>query len=967
MMHFTDSAFGRHSHRLRWGAVRVLAGLATSLPMGGAAYAQGLVYVDANDGFVGAQTLFPSAALNDIEAVEDNLWGYRENFGAEGPGGRYIYESGGVSSGVEDSPEIFQTVSGLTPSSSYDLYAVFWSAGGGANWPIRTGLTSGNLTLYDRNGATPGATAGIQAGSAVWTTPPTSGGIPIYTEADRTMYLALAGTVTANGSGEANVYFDDLPNNDANSRSWIDGVAYVPSGAVISLTATIDRGTGALTLSNDTVSAYQLTGMSISSASGALDASSWLSIANNYDGGTIGVDPWEVTAPVGTPGFTGALTEVQSAGAANPASLGSGQSLNLGGVWNDTRFEDVVVQLTLASGVTIALTPDYTGAAHLLGDLNNSGVVDLADYAIFSANLLTDVSGLTQAEAYLRGDMNGDLTINHGDFIAFRNAFPGSLAEALAAVPEPSAALLASLATLMAMAHRRRKAGDESNLENTLPSPQLSTKAHPMTRTVLIAGLVLAAFSLTTASTYALDFSLTASNGIGTSSFNSSLGWSNGQAPSAGNDYFTGDFILRTPADGGSHTFAGNSLTVNNTNDYPNGLLYKGTGNAGVITVDHLILDGGLISHANGTGDIFQLDGSITVASASRIRAKQGVINILSSISGSGDLTILTTDEPTQTTQRFLNLLGSNTYTGNITVNAGGKLGLGGTGSLAFSIGASGVNNSIGGAGIATFGGAFNFDLSGASSTLGDTWQIVNVATQSFGDQFNIPGFTNLGDVWFDGTYSFDEATGALSVAPAPQRLTLRVMSNGQVEIVNGSATETFDMNYYEVRSATGVLNASWAGIDGTATPNSVSWEQAGGSSASLIAETNLFGSEAFSPSDSVAIGQAFAGVEADTDSLQFFYGVTGSEELFAGFVEFVTVAGLPGDYNNDGAVNAADYTVWRDGNSPDSTQAGYNLWAANYGATSISAGSAVAVPEPATGVATVLALGLVALKGRRR
>jgi hypothetical protein len=54
----------------------------------------------------------------------------------------------------------------------------------------------------------------------------------------------------------------------------------------------------------------------------------------------------------------------------------------------------------------------------------------------------------------------------------------------------------------------------------------------------------------------------------------------------------------------------------------------------------------------------------------------------------------------------------------------------------------------------------------------------------------------------------------------------------------------------------------------------------------------------------------------------------------------------LDGDYNSDGVVDAADYTVWRDGGSPDSTQAGYDLWANNYGAT--AGGSALqAVPEP--------------------
>jgi hypothetical protein len=66
--------------------------------------------------------------------------------------------------------------------------------------------------------------------------------------------------------------------------------------------------------------------------------------------------------------------------------------------------------------------------------------------------------------------------------------------------------------------------------------------------------------------------------------------------------------------------------------------------------------------------------------------------------------------------------------------------------------------------------------------------------------------------------------------------------------------------------------------------------------------------------------------------------------------VQYIDDAALPGDYNGDGTVNVADYTVWRNGGSPDDSQAGYNLWRTNFGRTSGS-GSGVgssAIPEPA-------------------
>ncbi len=82
----------------------------------------------------------------------------------------------------------------------------------------------------------------------------------------------------------------------------------------------------------------------------------------------------------------------------------------------------------------------------------------------------------------------------------------------------------------------------------------------------------------------------------------------------------------------------------------------------------------------------------------------------------------------------------------------------------------------------------------------------------------------------------------------------------------------------------------------------------------------------------------------------------------------------LTGDYNNDGKVDAADYTVWRDlqsqtgidlpadgsGNGTVS-QSDYDLWLANYGSPSTSSTSFVQVPEPHTGTLLMLGAGSIA------
>lgn len=81
-------------------------------------------------------------------------------------------------------------------------------------------------------------------------------------------------------------------------------------------------------------------------------------------------------------------------------------------------------------------------------------------------------------------------------------------------------------------------------------------------------------------------------------------------------------------------------------------------------------------------------------------------------------------------------------------------------------------------------------------------------------------------------------------------------------------------------------------------------------------------------------------------------------DAYFDDFSLTVAAASLPGDYNGDGTVDAIDYTVWRDGGSSDSSQAGYDTWAANYGATSPSASQAIPEPTAIALVATLLAVG---------
>lgn len=117
-----------------------------------------------------------------------------------------------------------------------------------------------------------------------------------------------------------------------------------------------------------------------------------------------------------------------------------------------------------------------------------------------------------------------------------------------------------------------------------------------------------------------------------------------------------------------------------------------------------------------------------------------------------------------------LTLAGNSTFTGNTTVNAG-QFTLADNASLKFVPGTSGVNNSITGTGAATLNGAFNIDLSAASTTSGSSWDLITTTgTVTIGSTFTVTGFTaGAGAVgartWTSGSYQYNEATGILSVA----------------------------------------------------------------------------------------------------------------------------------------------------------------------------------------------------------
>jgi Carbohydrate family 9 binding domain-like len=107
----------------------------------------------------------------------------------------------------------------------------------------------------------------------------------------------------------------------------------------------------------------------------------------------------------------------------------------------------------------------------------------------------------------------------------------------------------------------------------------------------------------------------------------------------------------------------------------------------------------------------------------------------------------------------------------------------------------------------------------------------------------------------------------------------------------------------------------------------------------------------------------------------QYMWGTTRNDlwHVSEGFpdVQLLDAPSLPGDYNGNGAVDAADFVVWREnpaahGGDP----AGYNTWRTNFGRTSGAGsglGGGTVSPEPATLALLVLLTTPWLLRRRRR
>ena len=272
---------------------------------------------------------------------------------------------------------------------------------------------------------------------------------------------------TADTSG-ASLTITGFPRNGTNRGSLTAVIIRDLSVPIFdnTLKATVSRETGVVTITNNTGATVNLAGMGLLSTDGVWASSNWTSITTTYDqGGAVSADKWlELSRSVYD------LSEATL----GTGALAQGQTISLGAIWqpyfkeaSDLRFE----YLDATTGESLAGLLEFTGNngnTLAIGDFNGDGELDAQDWPIVRDNYNSSHTGLSVAQSYHQGDMNGDALTNLNDLLLFKSAFDaangvGAFAAMVAAVPEPgSIALLTFGGVLLSFRGLRRRVGKAS-------------------------------------------------------------------------------------------------------------------------------------------------------------------------------------------------------------------------------------------------------------------------------------------------------------------------------------------------------------------------------------------------------------------------------------------------------------------------------------------------------------------------
>lgn len=344
---------------------------------------------------------------------------------------------------------------------------------------------------------------------------------------------------------------------------------------------------------------------------------------------------------------------------------------------------------------------------------------------------------------------------------------------------------------------------------------------------------------------------LTATDPTGTSGFATSGTWQDGNPPTPGNGYFTRTFALRSPADANSYTFAGTALSIDTIGRF----IMKGT-NGQVLTVNNLIINGGLVDYANGADSFVEtLAGNITleggITSYMGALGSSGLSETLfvnSAINGVGSLQLGGANVNSGADVGVVVFSGTNTYTGPTTVASGTLLINGANGNSAITVNPNatlGGSGSIAGTITVQAGGKLapgtsvrgaltnivgTLTANSAASISGVVAMKINRDASPATDKFAAPGITvnsgatlsvinigstNLaaGDTFtlFSTPISGAFSTVTLPVLPTPDLYwTNKLALDGSIAVATTSSTVNPNSTNITATVSSGTLTLSW-------------------------------------------------------------------------------------------------------------------------------------------------------------
>jgi hypothetical protein len=730
----------------------------------------------------------------------------------------------------------------------------------------------------------------------------------------------LAGSVGFSAWGSVHDYYMGYGGTDSPLVTALS--AFTDFDVVVTRGDAANNGT--ITLTNNGAAAQNIRGISILSAGGGLIPLDWKSVADNYDeppgnGSVDPDDPWtELTAT------SQQLHEREQSGG-NGGTLGIGQSIDLGKAWRKSRIEDVLLQVELANGNFVNAAVTFQGTPWARSDLNTDGAVNASDWPLFFPNMLTNMSSLTDVQRALAGDLDGDGDNDVVDFSLFKSDYDianGSGAfDAMLGVPEPSTLFLVVVGGFAVLASRRRRSN------NVLPVGLCALAVLALTGTASATAVDLTTFTVEqypNAATFpGAVWTITPTQAAPQSNADASVVYS---PDSALNKRFLGMVKPGTDDDvlGFVLGFEPGDAQIGSSADY---LLIDWKGATQGFDFD----DAGAINfHHDQTTGTFNMPVGLAL---SRVTGSPNADEMWSH----ADLP----ENPS----------------GGVAELARGA-----------TRGSSAYNRA---------NGSHLFDIRYTSTNV----TVLVDGVEQFNQNGSFPdGRFGLYSAWMTPAPVFSNFEAVPITGFDGLSVTVD-QSDGKITLHN-AGTAAVDFDYYQINSPGNSLNfAGWNSLSDqnfqTVGPgNGQSWDEAGGSSNSALAEVYLQSNSTLAGGASRDIGFAF-------NHTMNIHDLTASFRLPSGLILPATVSyigapvGVPGDYNGNGTVDAGDYVMWRKGGPllnevatiGSVTPEDYTEWRARFGnsgsGSGPSLGGGAAVPEPNTLIGALF-FGLLLAMGRR-